>query len=289
MTRKNLACPKLLSIDSIPQAQEIPKKFLFSLNFVLDPAVLVDVEANLIATNDKLLETTGYSEDELVGENLLRTNLFSSKNRVCLTRKCIEKYKKRCVDIFEIELNKKNGEKISTEVKMKKIKCGKKTVCLIVFHDITAMKNREKILEESEKRYLAVCEDARILILDLDLKGNICYANHIAESYGITQEDVIGRRNLLEFVSKENYPRLVSAHLSVVSGKKVDDETEIITSKGIFAVNFVSSPIRKEDKIVGCHIGMIDITDKKQTEKKFEKYADSALSLSGAYRDSLGY
>ena len=289
MTRKHFALQKSPSFNSIPYAQEISKKLQFSLNFILDPAVLVDAEGNLIAINDKLLEATGFVKDELVGENLLRTYLFSSKNRISLTRKCFEKEKKNNVGIFEVEVNKKNGEKIFTEMNMKKIDCGKKSADLMVFHDSTARKNQEKVLEESEKRYLALCEDYRILILDSDLKGNICYANKIAENYGITQEDVAEKRNLLEFVSKENHSRLVSAHLSVISGKKVEEEIEIITSKGIFAVDFVSSPIRKEGKIVGCHTTMIDITDKKQVGKKFEKYADSALALNEAYRDSLGY
>jgi len=254
-----------------------------SLNLILDPAVIVDLKGNLVATNDRLGETTGFRKDELEGENLLRTDLVSSKSRICLMRKCLEAAEKSDVNNFEIELNKKNGEKMFVEVKTKKIECRKKIVKLIVFHDITDRRNRETVLSESEERYRRLCEDARILMLTSDLKGNICFANKIAETYGFIQDDVIGK-NMVDFVCKTNRQKLVSTHLNVVSGKKVEEEIEIITPKGVFIVDYVSSPIRKEGRITGCYIAMIDITHKKDIDKKLEKYAVSAYELQEAYR-----
>jgi PAS domain S-box-containing protein len=283
MTRNNLADPKSHQLSSKNQLLRIPKKIISSLNLILDPAVIIDLEGNLLATNECLDETTGFKKEELVGENLLRTEFVSSKNRICLMRKCLEAAEKSDANTFEIEVNKKNGEKMCAEVKTKKIECGKKVAEIIVFHDVTDRRNREKALKESEERYRSLCEDAKILMLTSDLKGNICFANKIAEAYGFIQGDVIGK-NMVDFVSKKNRPKLVSTHLNVISGKKVEEEIEIITSKGVFIVEYVSSPIRKEGRITGCHIAMIDITDKKQMNKKLEKYAFSAVELREAYR-----
>ncbi|MGZ4850090.1 MAG: PAS domain-containing protein [Candidatus Bathyarchaeia archaeon] len=282
MTR-NLADPKSHHLSSKNQLLKIPRKLISSLNLILDPAVIVDLEGNLLATNNSLCETTGFRKDELVGENLSRTDFVSPKNRICLMRKCLETAEKSDVNTFEIEVEKKNGEKMYTEVMTKKIECGKKAAELIVFHDVTDRRNREKALMESEEQYRSLCEDARILMLTSDLKGNICFANKIAETYGFIQDDVIGK-NMADFVSKKNRPKLVSTHLNVVSGKKVEEEIEIITSNGVFIVDYVSSPIRKEGRITGCHIAMIDITDKKQINKKLEDYSVSAAELREAYR-----
>jgi PAS domain S-box-containing protein len=283
MTRNNLTESKSHSLSKSNQLFKTPKKLISSLNLILDPAVIVDLKGNLVATNDRLSETTGFGRDELEGENLLRTDLFSSKSRIYLMRKCLETAEKSDANNFEIELNKKNGEKMVAEVKTKKIECRKKAAKLIVFHDITDRRNRETVLIESEERYRSLCEDAKILMLSSDLKGNICYANKIAETYGFIQDYVIGK-NMLDFVSKKNDPKLVSIHLCVVSGKKVEEEIEIITSKGVFIVEYVSSPIRKEGRIIGCHIAMIDITDKKEMNKKLGNYAASAYELQEAYR-----
>jgi PAS domain S-box-containing protein len=222
MARNSLTDPKLRYLNTSNQLLKISKKLTASLNLILDPAVIVDLKGNLVATNDRLNQTTGFGKDELEGENLLRIALVSSKSRVCLIRRCLEAAEKRDVNNFEIEFNKKNGEKMFVEATMQEIECRKKVAKLIVFHDITDRNNREKALRESEERYRSLCEDARILMLTSDLKGNICFANKIAETYGFIHDNVVGK-NMADFVSKTYRPKLVSIHLNVVSGRKVEE------------------------------------------------------------------
>lgn len=283
MTRNSLTDPKLRYSNTSNQLLKISKKLMASLNLISDLAVIVDLKGNLVATNNRLNQTTGFRRDELVGENLLRTALVSSKSRVCLMRKSLEISEKVDVDTFEIEVNKKNGEKMFVEATVQEIECRKKVAKLIVFHDVTDRKNRETALRESEERYRSLCEDAKILMLTSDLKGNICFVNKIEETYGLMHDDVIGK-NVADFVSKTYRSKLVSIHLNVVSGRKVEEEIEIITPKGVFTVDYISSPIRKEGRIIGCHIAMIDITEKKDVNGKLEKYAVSAYELQEAYR-----
>lgn len=283
MTRNSLTDPKLRYSNTSNQLLKISKKLMASLNLISDLAVIVDLKGNLVATNNRLNQTTGFRRDELVGENLLRTALVSSKSRVCLMRKSLEISEKVDVDTFEIEVNKKNGEKMFVEATVQEIECRKKVAKLIVFHDVTDRKNRETALRESEERYRSLCEDAKILMLTSDLKGNICFVNKIEETYGLMHDDVIGK-NVADFVSKTYRSKLVSIHLNVVSGRKVEEEIEIITPKGVFTVDYISSPIRKEGRIIGCHIAMIDISEKKDVNGKLEKYAVSAYELQEAYR-----
>lgn len=252
------------------------------MNFVLDPAIIVDLNGNLIAANYRLLETNGFRRDELEGANVLRTDLVSSNSRILLFRKCLETAATTDVSNFEVELNKKNGERIIAEAKMKKIDFGKKNMKLIVFHDITDMRNREKVLKESEEMYANYCEDDRILIFLSDLKGNICFVNEVAKTYGFIREDVFGK-NMVDFISKKNCQKFVSNHLCVVSGKKVKEEIEIVTSKGIFFVEYISAPLRKDGRITGCYFAMRDVTEKKEASQKIEKYFVSADEFREAY------
>jgi PAS domain S-box-containing protein len=105
----------------------------------------------------------------------------------------------------------------------------------------------------------------------------------VAETYGLIQDEVIGK-NMVDFVNESCRRKFVSIHLNVVSGRKVEEEIEIITSKGVFTVDYFSSPIVKEGRITGCHIAMIDISEKKDVNGKLEKYAHSAYELQEAYR-----
>jgi PAS domain S-box-containing protein len=244
--------------------------------------MIIDVEGSIVATNDRLAEITGIKKDELERKSLLQMDFISSKSRVFLLKKCLNSTQKCDLDSFEVEVKKKDGHKLFFELVMQEILCSKKVVKLIVFHDITAKNIREINLRDSDERYQRLCKDVKILILTTDLKGNIYFANKIAETYGFIINESI-EKNIVEFVSKENRSKLVSIHLNVVSGRKVNEEIEIITPSGIFVVDYYSSPIRKDDRIVGCQISMIDITYKKQLMKKYETYSDSALALKNAY------
>jgi PAS domain S-box-containing protein len=263
---------------------EITRNFRSLLNLLLDPAMVIDFEGNLVATNDRLYETTGFRKDELERKNLLGTDFISQRSRIFLLKKCLNPTENSSIDKFEIEAKKKNGERMFIEVMMSEIVCKSKVAKLVVFHDITDRSIREIALRDSDSRYQKLCEDIKILVLTTDLKGNICFANEVAETYGFIVDDATGK-NITDFVSKVNRSKLISIHLSVVSGRKVQEEIEIITSNGIFTVDYFSSPIRKEDRITGCLISMIDITDRKQIMKKFEKYSDSALELKKAYHN----
>ena len=251
---------------------------------MLDPAMIIDFEGNLVATNDRLAEATGFRKDELERKNLLRTDFISSRSRIFLLKKCLNSTENSDIDTFEIEGKKKNGDRMFVEVMMRKIVCRNKIGKLVVFHDITDRSIKEIALKDSDERYQKLCEDVRILVLTTDLKGNICFANKIAKTYGFIV-NAVAEENIADFVSKANRSKLVSIHLNVVSGRKIHEEIEIITSNGVFTVDYFSSPIKEEDRITGCHIAIIDITDKKQIMKKFEKYSDSALELKNAYRN----
>ena len=148
---------------------------------------------------------------------------------------------------------------------MKKIDFGKKNAKLIVFHDITDRRNREKVLKESEEMYTSYCEDDRILMFLSDLKGNICFVNEVAKTYGFIREDVFGK-NMVDFISKKNRQKFVNlTTFRVVSGKKVEEEIEIVTSKGVFFVEYISAPLRKDGRITGCYFAMRDVTEKRKS------------------------
>jgi PAS domain S-box-containing protein len=263
---------------------EITRNIKSFFNLMLDPAMIIDLEGNLVATNDRLSETTGFRKDELERKNLLKLDFISSRSRIFLLKKCLNSTENSDIDTFEIEGKKKNGDRMIVEVMMREIECRNQVAKLVVFHDITDRSIREITFRDSDERYQRLCEDVRILVLTTDLKGNICFANKVAETYGFIVDNVTGK-NIADFVSKSNRSKLVSIHLNVISGRKVQEEIELITSNGIFTVDYFSSPLRKEDRITGCQIAMIDITEKKQIMKKFEKYSDSAIKLKNAYRN----
>jgi len=136
---------------------------------------------------------------------------------------------------------------------------------------LTQEKAREE-LEASEERYRTLCEDARILILKTDLRGDISFVNRIVEDYGLKKEDAIGK-NIRNFVPKKYWLKLLGVKTSVNQGKIVDGEIEIVTPKGKLLVEYRSGPLRSEGKVVGGLTVIQDITAKKKMERKLQEYA----------------
>jgi PAS domain S-box-containing protein len=282
LTQSNLH-PKASQTGHNPnESSKIPQEVYFLLNAVHDPTAIVDMGGNLIALNRPFSKTTGFSEDDILGKNLLKNGLISSKSGIRLMTRSLEATARNNSCTLEIEISRKNGKRMCAEVRTTKMESAENTLVILFFCDVTERKIQEAALVELTERYLAVCEDARILVLDLDRKGNIIYSNKTAEGYGLCLKDVLGK-NIMEFFGMENRSKLVSDHLCVISGQKVEEEIQLNTPKGVFKVNYVSSPVRKAGSLVGCRVTMID-TARGKLEKKLEKYAAGALILNEAYR-----
>ncbi|MGD0977759.1 MAG: ATP-binding protein [Candidatus Bathyarchaeia archaeon] len=135
----------------------------------------------------------------------------------------------------------------------------------------TQKRAREE-LEASEEKYRTLCEDARVGMLRLDLKGTITYVNRLINEFGLNKDDVIGK-SMLKFISRKYRLKIFKQHISVIRGNNVEGETEIITPKGKLIVEYASNPVRQGGKVIGCETVMQDITDKKEMERKLEEYA----------------
>jgi PAS domain S-box-containing protein len=128
-------------------------------------------------------------------------------------------------------------------------------------------------LEASEERYRRLCEDARILILRLNRKGNVTYVNRIVNEYGLEKEDIL-RKSMLAFVPKKDWLKISKGHLRVFRGKIDEGHTEIVTPKGKLIVEYRSNPIPDaRGKVVGCQTVIRDITEQRKMERQLAEHA----------------
>ena len=139
-------------------------------------------------------------------------------------------------------------------------------------------KRAENILRESEEKYRNLFENARDVTLTLDLKGNITSISKAAVKYGFKKDELIGK-NMLEFTSKKNWPKLLKELVQLARGKKVEGNIEINTSKGKKIAEYWSNPIIIDNKVVGVQTILKDNTERKNTEEKLTKSEERYKTL----------
>ncbi|UCD85297.1 MAG: PAS domain S-box protein, partial [Deltaproteobacteria bacterium] len=132
----------------------------------------------------------------------------------------------------------------------------------------------QEILKESEKKYKDLVEKMTDVIYTLDTEGRVTSINRAVKTIlGREPEEVIGR-NFAAWVHQEKLPRIIEVFEQVLSGNNITTETIMIDRDGQeHQVEFSSTPIIKENKVLGTQGIIRDITERKRAEKERARLA----------------
>ncbi|AEH60754.1 PAS/PAC sensor signal transduction histidine kinase [Methanosalsum zhilinae DSM 4017] len=150
--------------------------------------------------------------------------------------------------------------------------------------DITERKKAEKALEESEKKFRALFENANDAILLHDLDGNFLEVNKVACSKLGYARDELLKMNIKDFISPEC---TLTAYEMIKKAKddkhSVFEVVHVRKDNSTFPAELSTSHFRYHGKSVILSICR-DISERKQAEKKLKKYADE-LERSNELKD----
>ena len=132
--------------------------------------------------------------------------------------------------------------------------------------DITERKEAQQKLSETEEKYRDVFDNARDAIYIHDLKGKIIAINKVVQEYGFTEEQIIGT-NVLKFIPKKYWPKVIADVSKVIRGIRCEGEIEVSTPTGRRSAEYRNNPIRRGNKIIGAHAIIRDPTDRKIIEE----------------------
>ncbi len=140
--------------------------------------------------------------------------------------------------------------------------------------DITDKIKIEKLLRESEEHYRLLVDNLKEMILLLDLNGNVLFANPATESItGYSPEDVLNH-NIIDYIGDSSKNLVIENLRKRNSGSELNFkyQLEIKSKKNkILLIEANSSPVKKDDKVVGIMFMAIDISAQKKIEQKLAK------------------
>ena len=160
---------------------------------------------------------------------------------------------------------------------------------LTIFRDTSERKQVEIALRESEEKYRQLFNHAPAAIYDIDFAKNmIISANDVACNVtGYSREEIL-RMSPLDLLTEDSRSLFLSRLDAIKKGDNVSDtvEYEVITKSdgrkwALLSINFDY----QDNKVVGASVVAHDITEKKITEYKLQKFQEKAES----YRNDLEF
>jgi PAS domain S-box-containing protein len=258
------------------------------LNFIVDPAVIVDGKGRFWVINDAFEDLTGLSKKELIGTAFLDMSLLTAESKAILLKNLMKRMQGLPVEPYEISFTDKTGKARYAEVKAKKIDYVRRPADLVIFRDITRRKeNARRLKEYSEKMEALVAEKVREIkeseekfrnlaeqspnMVFVNNKGRVVYANKKAEEIiGYTKEEFYSPSfNFLCLIAPESREQIKSVYeRHVKNGKDVGPlEYRLVTKDGRILDAILTSRLityEGDKAILGT---VIDITERKKMEE----------------------
>lgn len=270
---ENIAC-----VDSL-RNEVIRLEALFetsSLNYQC-----TDSQGNLIKVNASWLKSLGYSEDDVLNKWF---GDFLSEDSARRFRSILEEtVNKNINEQIELQIRCKDQSLIAADFKClgALLKGDTPTGIHCVFQNITKLRQTEKALEDSERKYSQLVEQANVGIFELDLRS--MKFTHINETIkrilGLTNEnignfkfeDVLSPEGKLDFKEWKSSFRSKEIPSSIIEYEIISQNKENKIGESLWVQ--INNSYLKDSKGIYKIIGVAqNITERKKLESELQNY-----------------
>ena len=252
-----------LLLDTVPSA-------VFSVN----------KSSRITSWNKRAEEITGYSREEIIGENC---TIFSEEP-------CKEGCGLYCLDIEKPIYNKlctiknKSGEFLNISKNVNLLRNHEHQVIggIECFENITDNLKVEERLKESEERYAAIVNNAPEIVL-IHQNGIIVFINHSGvKSSGFEVSEIVGK-SIFDFLTEESRSNVASVMKRRETESRIEDyELQFVTKSQKVVDLIVKSSEIKYNNSKAILTVLIDITERRKMEDELRAKENilSAVSFS---------
>ncbi|AGX44341.1 HD domain-containing phosphohydrolase [Clostridium saccharobutylicum] len=268
--------------DLESEATEAKKHFEQIFSTSPETTVITRLNDGLIVNvNQVFCETFGYEMKDVIGKCPEEIGIYKdSSDRQKLINEI--KTKGYCKNL-KVILTKKGGEPIVALISAKIIKLKGISHLILVVRDITFRNKLVDALNQSEKKYRLLFENAMEMIMVFQ-KGKIKICNPIAEKVtGYYRSELISRQASY-FIHPDDKERIINDHTKLLKGEAVEDGSNIfrIVKKDntIRWIEMKSIRIEWENEDATLNL-LSDITERKLAEEEIEflSYHDQLTGL----------
>jgi PAS domain S-box-containing protein len=263
--------------------QRVPLSQLFS--HTPEMVMILDRDRRVLQVNDPFLGLLSLTRDEVVGKNLAFLKVPDPEIQE-LVQSLLSSIDQGKGDA-DLQLSEGGDRYLRAKVIPILFEDGSQGSTVILL-DQTPVRQAEKALRESEKKYRELVENANSIILKMDLSGTVTFFNEYAERFfGFSREEILGKNVIGTIVppteSSGRDLQLMIARLLSHTEEYQSNENENITRDGRRVwIHWSNRTITDEQ---GNGVGVLsigsDITEHRRldeqlraSEKRFRDLAD---------------
>jgi len=245
---------------------------------------MIHEDGCLIEVSQALANMLGYERSEIMGMHM--SQLVTAESWELAQKNIHEQFEKP----YEAIMVRKDGSTVSIEMVGRESLYQGRQVHISAIRDITQRKKAEEALRQSEKRFRDLAELSPQQLFEIDVEGNVMFANRQAlDIYGYAREDLERGLNYLQLFVPEERERMKADMQRILAGDEVSalEYTALRRDRTAFPVLIYPNLIVREGKPVGIRGIAIDITERKQAENALRESVANNRAVLNAIPDLM--
>jgi PAS domain S-box-containing protein len=280
----------------IQHLQQSDERFKAIYNSINDAIFIHDAQTGAILdVNARMLDMFGYTHREAI---LLDFLAISSGIPPYTQQNALERIKKTVAEgtqQFEWQVKDKSGRLFWVDVNMKYATIAEQSQVLVSVRDITERKQADENLARLNQKTELILNAAAEGILGLDLQGNHTFVNPIAaKMLGYEVSELLGcpSHSTWHHTKPDGspYPREECAiYAAYQDGAVHRSSNEVFWRKDgtSFPIEYASTPIYEQGRVVGAVVMFTDITERKRAEEQVRNSEKRFHALIEHGRDNI--
>jgi len=250
--------------DKLQKSEEQLKTIIES---IYDVIFRLSPEGTITYISQRAEGLHGYKPEQLMGKHFSETTPPEDIPKAAAALKKV--LSGETVSDFQIQQVGKSGEPFPVEISAVPVKEEGKIVAIQgIMRDITERKRAEESLLKSEKKYRDLIENIRDVVYSIDIKGKLTYISPVIESITEYKPSEFIGHHFTEFIYSEDLSGIQKQFHNIMKGYLKSSEYRIVTKSGAIRwIRTSSKPLIVEDRAMGVHGVLTDITERKMTEE----------------------
>jgi len=235
----------------------------------------------ILEANQKFLELTGYSSEEIIGIDVLKLIIPSDKHKV------INSISSTGRTIYEVTHLRKDGSQFLSEVLSRPMTYKNRNIKVVSIKDLTEKKIAEKKLKETEMKFSTLVETSPDGVVIVNNQLKIEYASKtFFELFGIKILDRVIGHEITNYISQEYLLKLKIDIKNMFEGNYdgISEYGAVKFDGTVFFIECNGEILKDSDNnVVGVFIIIRDITERKlienaliESETRFKGLFDNA-------------